>query len=52
MMEAPPEQSVFNQRTVIAVDDCDNIISPLLVEGQIHGGIAQGIAQALYEGVA
>lgn len=33
----------------LAVDDCGNQISPLLVEGQVHGGIAQGIGQALYE---
>jgi len=33
----------------IAVDDCGNQINPLVVEGQIHGGITQGIAQALYE---
>jgi carbon-monoxide dehydrogenase large subunit len=33
----------------VAVDDCGNVINPLLVEGQIHGGIAQGMAQALYE---
>ncbi len=33
----------------VAVDDCGNQISPLLVEGQVHGGIAQGIGQALYE---
>ena len=31
------------------MDDCGNIINPLIVEGQIHGGLAQGIAQALYE---
>ncbi len=35
----------------VAVDDCGKILSPLLVEGQVHGGIAQGIAQALYEEV-
>ncbi|MGA2394420.1 MAG: xanthine dehydrogenase family protein molybdopterin-binding subunit [Candidatus Lustribacter sp.] len=35
----------------VAVDDCGRIISPLLVEGQVHGGIAQGLAQALYEEV-
>ncbi|HEU5453783.1 MAG TPA: xanthine dehydrogenase family protein molybdopterin-binding subunit [Terriglobales bacterium] len=35
----------------VAVDDCGNVINPLLVEGQIHGGIVQGIAQALYEEV-
>jgi len=33
----------------VAVDDCGRIINPLLVSGQQHGGIAQGIAQALYE---
>jgi len=33
----------------VAVDDCGPIINPLIVEGQIHGGIAQGIGQALYE---
>jgi carbon-monoxide dehydrogenase large subunit len=35
----------------VAVDDCGNIINPLIVHGQIHGGVAQGIAQALYEEV-
>ena len=35
----------------IAVDDCGRILNPLLVSGQQHGGIAQGVAQALYEGV-
>ncbi len=33
----------------VAVDDCGPIINPLIVEGQIHGGLAQGIAQALFE---
>src|SRR5262249_34365021 len=36
----------------VAVDDCGNVINPLVVEGQLQGGIAQGIAQALYEEVA
>jgi len=36
----------------VAVDDCGNVINPLVVEGQLHGGIAQGIAQALFEEVA
>jgi aerobic carbon-monoxide dehydrogenase large subunit len=35
----------------IAVDDCGVILNPMLVEGQVHGGIAQGAAQALFEGV-
>jgi carbon-monoxide dehydrogenase large subunit len=33
----------------VAVDDCGNAINPMLVDGQIHGGIAQAIGQALYE---
>lgn len=36
----------------VAVDDCGRILNPLLVAGQQHGGIAQGAAQALWEGVA
>ena len=36
---------------LIAVDDCGRILNPMLVRGQQHGGIAQGIAQALYEEV-
>ncbi len=35
----------------VAVDDCGRILNPLLVDGQVHGGLAQGIAQALYEEV-
>jgi len=33
----------------IAVDDCGNVINPMIVDGQVHGGVAQGIAEALYE---
>jgi carbon-monoxide dehydrogenase large subunit len=35
----------------VAVDDCGRILNPLLVEGQVHGGLAQGLAQALFEEV-
>lgn len=35
----------------IAVDDCGRVLNPLLVTGQQHGGIAQGVSQALFEGV-
>lgn len=35
----------------IAVDDCGTILNPMLVEGQVHGGLGQGIAQALFEEV-
>ena len=36
---------------MIAVDDCGNVINPLIVEGQVHGGLAQGIGQAMFEEV-
>ncbi len=36
----------------VCVDDAGRIANPLLVEGQVHGGIAQGVAQALYEEIA
>ncbi|MBM3671222.1 MAG: xanthine dehydrogenase family protein molybdopterin-binding subunit [Actinobacteria bacterium] len=35
----------------VAVDDCGKVLNPLIVQGQQHGGIAQGVAQAMYEGV-
>jgi aerobic carbon-monoxide dehydrogenase large subunit len=35
----------------VAVDDCGRILNPMLVDGQVHGGLAQGIAQALFEEV-
>jgi carbon-monoxide dehydrogenase large subunit len=33
----------------VAVDDCGTVINPMIVEGQVHGGVTQGIAEALYE---
>ncbi len=36
-------------RRFLAVDDCGNIINPMIVDGQIHGGLAQGLAPALFE---
>ena len=36
-------------RSYVAVDDVGVVVNPLIVEGQVHGGIAQGIGQALYE---
>jgi len=35
----------------VAVDDVGNVINPMIVDGMVHGGIAQGIAQALWEEV-
>ena len=36
-------------RSYVAVDDVGTVVNPLIVEGRVHGGLAQGIAQALYE---
>jgi carbon-monoxide dehydrogenase large subunit len=33
----------------VAVDDCGTVVNPMIVDGQVHGGVAQGIAEALYE---
>jgi aerobic carbon-monoxide dehydrogenase large subunit len=49
VVEVDPETGVIKLRRYVAVDDCGRVINPLLVDGQIHGGLAQGIAQALYE---
>ena len=38
-------------RELVAVDDCGVVINPLLCEGQVHGGLAQGVAQILFEEV-
>lgn len=38
-------------RQMVLIDDCGTVINPLLAEGQVHGGVAQGIAQALFERV-
>jgi carbon-monoxide dehydrogenase large subunit len=36
---------------IVAVDDCGNVINPMIVEGQVHGGIAQAVGQAMAERV-
>ena len=51
MVEVDPETGNVQMLKYVAVDDCGNVINPMIVEGQIHGGIAQGIAQALFEEV-
>ena len=48
-VEVDPETFKIRIRRYVAVDDCGKQINPMIVEGQIHGGIAQGLAQALYE---
>ena len=48
-VEIDPETFEVKIKRYIAVDDCGTQINPMLVEGQVHGGVAQGIGQALYE---
>jgi carbon-monoxide dehydrogenase large subunit len=50
-VEVDPETGVSKVVRYTAVDDVGIAINPMLVTGQVHGGIAQGIGQALYEGV-
>jgi len=47
--EVDTETGMATIRSYVAVDDIGKVINPQIVEGQVHGGIAQGIAQALYE---
>ncbi|UDF36604.1 UNVERIFIED_ORG: xanthine dehydrogenase family protein molybdopterin-binding subunit [Shinella sp. XGS7] len=50
-VEVDPETGKTKIVQFVAADDFGNIINPMIVEGQVHGGIAQGIGQALLEGV-
>src|SRR5829696_3238496 len=49
VVEVERETGIVKIRDYFTVDDCGPRISPMLVEGQVHGGLAQGIAQALLE---
>jgi CO/xanthine dehydrogenase Mo-binding subunit len=51
MVEIDPDTGRVSIRKFLTVDDCGTIVSPMLVRGQVHGGLAQGIAQALFEEV-
>jgi carbon-monoxide dehydrogenase large subunit len=51
VVEVDTETGEVRLRRLVACDDAGRIVNPLLAEGQRHGGIAQGIAQALYEEV-
>ena len=48
-MEVDTETGRVTIRRYVCVDDVGNALNPLIVEGQVHGGLAQGIAQALFE---
>jgi carbon-monoxide dehydrogenase large subunit len=49
VVEVLPDTGGVRLRRFVGVDDVGTVINPLLLEGQLHGGIAQGIAQALWE---
>ncbi|MFB6459593.1 xanthine dehydrogenase family protein molybdopterin-binding subunit [Bradyrhizobium tunisiense] len=51
-VEVDPQTGTVDILDYVAVDDVGTLINPLLAAGQIHGGVAQGIAQALYEEVS
>jgi CO/xanthine dehydrogenase Mo-binding subunit len=49
IVEVDPETMMIEIKKYVVVHDCGTAINPLLVEGQIHGGVAQGIGNAFYE---
>lgn len=49
-VEIDPETGIVELTGFTAVDDVGRVINPMIVAGQVHGGVAQGIGQALYEG--
>jgi carbon-monoxide dehydrogenase large subunit len=51
VVEVDVETGRVELQRLVAVDDAGNLINPLIAEGQVHGGVATGVAQALYEQV-
>jgi len=49
LLEVDPETAMVVIKKYVVVHDCGTMINPLLVEGQIHGGVAHGIGNAFYE---
>jgi carbon-monoxide dehydrogenase large subunit len=49
IVEVDPEAFVIAIRKYVVVHDCGTVVNPLLLDGQIHGGVAQGIGNAFYE---
>ena len=49
IVEVDPETAMVEIKRYVVVHDCGTIINPMLVEGQIHGGVAHGIGNAFYE---
>ena len=52
VVEVDTETGAVELVRLVAVDDAGHIVNPLVAEGQVHGGLATGVAQALYEEVA
>ena len=50
VVEVDKQTGKVELKRFVAVDDVGNVVNPMIVEGQIHGGVAQGIGQALFEG--
>jgi aerobic carbon-monoxide dehydrogenase large subunit len=48
-VEVDTETGVVRLRSYVCVDDVGKVVNPMIVEGQIHGGVVQGVAQALFE---
>ncbi|MCO5105958.1 MAG: xanthine dehydrogenase family protein molybdopterin-binding subunit [Burkholderiaceae bacterium] len=51
-IEVDPETGKTKVVQFVAVDDFGNVVNPMIVEGQVHGGLAQGLGQAMLEGCA
>jgi carbon-monoxide dehydrogenase large subunit len=49
VVDIDKETGNINVRRFVAIDDCGHIINPMIVQGQVHGGLTQGIAPAMYE---
>jgi carbon-monoxide dehydrogenase large subunit len=49
VVRVDPETGKVRIERLIAVDDCGTVVNPLIVDGQVSGGLAQGVAEALYE---
>ena len=52
IVETDPDTAEITDPAYCVVHDCGTLINPMIVEGQIHGGVAQGVGGALYERMA
>ncbi|HEX8991452.1 MAG TPA: xanthine dehydrogenase family protein molybdopterin-binding subunit [Anaerolineales bacterium] len=49
ILEVDPETMMVNIKRYVVVEDCGKVINPLIVEGQVHGGVSMGLGNAYYE---